>query len=356
MKKIAFAIAVVLGVLFTSCGAKKNAAGWYTDFEAAKKAANSKNKSILLFVHSDYDMDGSDAGVAALTGSSEFIKALNERYVCVLFSFTDLETTMNGAGLDATNAEQKAVEKRKKLLQEQFRVADIYAIQETPSITLITKDGYYITSVSNDFSGSSVDGYVGLVNAEDAAVRQMQAAVLATEKGSASERIAAIDALFESSTEMQRLALVDLSRKLVDLDKKNESGLVSKHLFSIANAESYEKLSSLDFVGAVKIYSRYAEDKRILPVDSQALYFMAASAMARSGSSDVSAVIALLQKSIDVLPDGENVASIKTVMENLQNMQAMQTAMEENSAPAAADDAAPDAGAAADEATNAVVQ
>ena len=239
MKKNVFVL-VVFSALLTlcSCGAKADKNGWFSDFEAAKKTAQAKNKNIILMVNSDYDIDGSATGVKALTETDDFTKALSDGYVCVHFDFTNLQAAMEGPGIDATSAEQKAAEKRKETLQKQFLVADMLAIQETPAMVIATRDGYFITNITSDFASSSVDGYVGLINAEKQLVDMTTLKVEATKVGSAKERIAAIDAIYEGSTENQRLALVDLSKTLVDLDKKNESGLVGKHLFSIAASSS----------------------------------------------------------------------------------------------------------------------
>ena len=76
------------------------------------------------------------------------------------------------------------------------------------------------------------------------------------------------------------------------------------------------------------------------PVDSQALYFMAASTMARSGINDINAIISYLQKSIDADPENENVDNIKTIMQNLEMMHEQQNAAaasETGAAEAAAD-------------------
>ena len=317
MKKNGFFAAVLAAVLFVSCGgADKN--GWYSDFDAAKKAAKAKNRNVLLLVNSDYDVPMTDIGIKALTSDRKFTDALKDSYVCVHFSFVELQSFLAGPDLNATNSEQKAAEKRRAVLQKQFGIADMYAVQETPAIVLVSKDGYYITSLSCDFLGSEAEGYVGLVNAEKPIVEEFEAKIKATETGSAKERIAAIDAIYESSTDNQRLAMVDLSRKLVSLDKKNESGLVSKHLFAIANEEAFAKLNDIDYIGAIKIYIKYAEDKRILPVDAQALYFMAASVYARSGIDSIDPIIATLQKAVDAAPESESVENIKAIMENLK--------------------------------------
>ena len=196
MKKNVFVL-VVFSALLTlcSCGAKADKNGWFSDFEAAKKTAQAKNKNIILMVNSDYDIDGSATGVKALTETDDFTKALSDGYVCVHFDFTNLQAAMEGPGIDATSAEQKAAEKRKETLQKQFLVADMLAIQETPAMVIATRDGYFITNITSDFASSSVDGYVGLINAEKQLVDMTTLKVEATKVGSAKERIAAIDAI-----------------------------------------------------------------------------------------------------------------------------------------------------------------
>ena len=77
--------------MFASCGgADKN--GWYSDFDAAKKAAKAKNKNVLLLVNSDYDVPMTEVGVKAITSDRKFTDALKDFYVCVHFSFVDLQS------------------------------------------------------------------------------------------------------------------------------------------------------------------------------------------------------------------------------------------------------------------------
>ena len=103
MKNNVVFAAIFAAVMDASCvGADKN--GWYSDFEAAKKAAG--NKNIILFVNSDYDVPMSEAGVTALTSDRRFTDALKDSYVCVHFSFVNLQSFLEGSDLNATNAEQ----------------------------------------------------------------------------------------------------------------------------------------------------------------------------------------------------------------------------------------------------------
>ena len=93
MKKIMVAVSIMAAVLMTSCGGKQDVNGWYSDFAAAKKTAQAKNKNILLFVNSDFDDDGTEAGVKAVL-SKEFSNALKGKYVLVHFDFNAFENSL----------------------------------------------------------------------------------------------------------------------------------------------------------------------------------------------------------------------------------------------------------------------
>lgn len=320
-KNVIFAFLTAATLLLASCGGNIDKNGWYTDFDEAKKVAQAKDKNILLFVNSVNDVPGSSVGVKTITESGEFTLDLEAEYVCVHFDFGDMYTVLQGVDENATSSEQKAAEKARNKMLKQFTYADMYSVQETPAIVLISKDGYQITSVSCEYTNNSAQGYAALVRSEAETVAEFVKKVEKTEKGTNKARIAAIDELYESASETQRLAMVDLSRELVKLDKKNESGLVTKHLFSIANAEAFELITKHDFEGAIKLYVKYATDKRIAPVDAQALYFMAASVCAKSGIAGVEKITELLELSIKAAPESESVVGIQFVMKNIKSMQ-----------------------------------
>ena len=68
--------------------------------------------------------------------------------------------------------------------------------------------------------------------------------------------------MYDSQSETHRLLLSNLCREVVKLDKNNESGLLSKYLFAVANADAYEKLIKLEIAEAIKVYEKAAEDAK----------------------------------------------------------------------------------------------
>ena len=322
MKKITVVLAAVACILLASCGAKKDANGWYDDFEAAKKEAKSSNKNILLFVNSDMDVPGTDAGVKFLLENADFTKAVKDKVVCVHFDFTDLAAAMAEIPEGATNKEQKAAEKRKAKLNTQFRIADCYMVQQTPAVVLATKEGYFITDVQFDFIGTTADGYVSALSLEDAVVSEVNAMVSATKKGSSAERVKAIDKFYESQSEGHRLLLSDLCRKVLSLDKKNETGLVSKYIVALSHADAYTYLVTGDVEKVLSIYEKNAADKRISPDDAQTLYYIAANVLANTRVGSADKIIELLEKSIAASPESEYAPTLMQILDSVKQMKA----------------------------------
>lgn len=125
MKKIGLVLVCVLSVLLVSCGRKKDLNGWFSDFEAAKRAAKSKGKNIVLFVNSIYDTKGTEDGVSLLLGTPEFTKSVSEDFVCVHFDFSKIPEIMGQDPTSLTGAEQKSLRLHstllhKMLLQHQY--------------------------------------------------------------------------------------------------------------------------------------------------------------------------------------------------------------------------------------------
>lgn len=323
MKKFFNVIALALSFVFVfaSCSsAKTDDSGWYNDYEAAKKIASKQNKNILLFVNSVYDIDGSQNAVKLLLETPEFVNGLKDSYVCVHFDFTDI-MNLNVIDENAKPEEKKAFEKRRAEIEKQFAVADALAIQTTPAIVLTTKEGYYITNVQFDFASDNVEGYITMVKNEADTVKEVNDMVAATKKGTNLERVNAINTLYDSQSETHRLLLSNLCREVPKLDKNNESGLLSKYLFAIANADAYAKLIKLEVAEAIKVYEKAAEDTRLEPADKQNLYYIAANILASSGTTDYEYVVKLLQNAFDADPESSYAEGLQKTIDYVKQMQ-----------------------------------
>ncbi len=321
MKKLFIAIFAFSALILASCGKNQDSNGWYSDFEAAKKVAQAKNKEILFFVNSDSDVAGSEKGVQAIL-SKEFVDSVKDNFVCVHFDFTDLQSVFGEA--EISSQDQKKLEKRRALLNKQFKIADFYGIRETPVINILSKEGYFISEVNCEFNSDSIEGFAGLLELESDEIAEFNKKVALTKKGLKLDRIEAIDALFEDAADVHKLALYDLLKKAVSIDSKNSSGKIGKYVFQIAHTEAYDKLLEQDIAGALKIYEKCAENKYMSPENVQSLYFMCAELASKLPDAKVEDIISYMNQSVAAAPESPLVPQIQQYIEYLENSMAAQ--------------------------------
>ena len=321
MKKLFIAIFAFSALILASCGKNQDSNGWYSDFEAAKKVAQAKNKEILFFVNSDSDVAGSEKGVQAIL-SKEFVDSVKDNFVCVHFDFTDLQSVFGEA--EISSQDQKKLEKRRALLNKQFKIADFYGIRETPVINILSKEGYFISEVNCEFNSDSIEGFSGLLELESDEIAEFNKKVALTKKGLKLDRIQAIDALFEDAADVHKLALYDLLKKAVSIDSKNSSGKIGKYVFQIAHTEAYDKLLEQDIAGALKIYEKCAENKYMSPENVQSLYFMCAELASKLPDAKVEDIISYMNQSVAAAPESPLVPQIQQYIEYLENSMAAQ--------------------------------
>jgi len=222
MKRICFILICTLSVLLVSCGSKKNANGWFSDFEAAKHVAKSKSKNIVLFVNSIYDTKGTEDGVSLLLDTPEFTKSVSEDFVCVHFDFSKIPEIMGQDPTSLTGSEQKSLEKKQNALLEQMKFADLYGIRETPVLLIISKDGFYIASVNFDYLESAVSSYKSAVYMEIGTVQDFEERLRTARKGDLVSRMNAYNQILEETEEYRRPIFYELLKEAAGVGKKGE--------------------------------------------------------------------------------------------------------------------------------------
>ncbi len=320
MKKIGvIAGALVLALGLCSCGAKPNANGWYDDFESAKKACGA-SKAVVLLVTSEGDPVESAVGIKTLTETPDFAKAVSDKFIPCHFNFSQEAIDATVPAENATEKEQKAAEAKRAKLQKNFETATMYAVETTPTIVLISSDGYWITSLNLRFESDSVDGYAADLKEYTDEVEEMKNLVKNTKKGSVEDKVKAIDALFNTQPEACQIFMKDLVKKVPAMDKKNKSGLVGKYVVASANTDAYGFIVNGEVQKAVDVLTKSAENKALTPIESQSLYYFAANILAQSNSSDFDQIIALLNKAIEVAPESQYNSELKNVIDYVQGV------------------------------------
>lgn len=320
MKKLPFFIGLC-SFLAVSCTAGKNEFGWYTDFETAKKAAQSQKKNIVLFVSSFQDFEGSSAAVQTLTHSRAFTDAVKNSYVCVHFDFAKADNLIEEN--DSTAKEKKRLRTRQADIKAQFAVADSYAVQYTPTALITTAEGYYVGRADFNYGRADAEEYATTLEAQKEAVRMVNEQVQAIQRASGVKKVQAIDALYTSTPQNVRAPLTSLVHAVPRIDQKNESGLVSAYLREAAYLDAYERLKTSGGTEAADVYEKAAADERLLPADRQRLYYAAAHTLAMNGGNS-ERIMSLFRAAFAAAPESPAAKKIALTIDHLQTILSMQ--------------------------------
>lgn len=323
---VAAALVAVAAVVFfvvlpmTKKADKADQFGWYHDYDTAKKVAVRQDKSILLFV----SMAGEDEHSAELRdkvfNTKEFKTGVSKDFVPVNLDFSQESYKKTVAPEGATDKEQKAADTYAAKLKKDMSIASMYNVQMTPAVYVATKDGYFVSFIEYDASVDTPDAYVKMLAGKSADIKKVNDLAAAAKKGSGADRVKAIDALYEATENNYRQLLVETFRQVPELDKKNETGLVSKYVLATANADAMKLYGSGDYAGAAKTFADAGAGGKLANSDKQQAYYTAGYLLGSTGSTDYDTIIAYLQASYDADPQSEHAANIKQTLEYVKSM------------------------------------
>lgn len=290
-------------VLAVSCAAGKNDFGWYTDFKAAKKSAQSQKKNILLFASSFQDFEGSQAAVHMLTKSCAFTDAVKKSYICVHVDFAEADVLSEINDEIVADDGKRSFALKRKNRQKQFAVADAYALFQTPLAIITTAEGYYVDKVDFNYGLADIAAYTDVLDVQKDTVRIVNERVQAIRRSSGVKKVQAIDELYTNTPHNVRAPLIHLVRLIPRIDKKDASGLVSAYLREGAYLEACERLKTSTPDDAAAIYEKNALNKRLTPHDRQLLYYAAAHILVLNGSTSAERSIALFRAAYAADPE-----------------------------------------------------
>ena len=323
MKKLTLVLFTLIASLFIiSCGkAKTDAYGCYYDFDEATAVANKKNQDIMVIITLDGDDEQSTDFMAKVVRDSKFKDDIASKYavVCMDFSQKSYEATV--AAEDADAAAKKAAEENANRMQKNTRVATILNASETPVIFLLSKEQYLINGLYYDDENRTLEGFKEAIAAKASSIDDMHKMIYQTKIGTAEEKIAAIDALFEATSPSYRLLLLGLIDSVKSLDPTNKSGLVGKYVYEAAAAKSDKALIDGDVKTAVQFFIDVAEEEYVPAESKQQALYTAAYMSSMAELEEIPVVISYLEKSIQYAPDSDDVPAIKRVIAALQEQQ-----------------------------------
>ncbi len=189
-----------------AAAAESNA--WMTDLDAAKKKAAAENKAVLVeFSGSDWCSYSRNLRKKIMT-KPEFLKYAGDKYVLVNIDFP----------------------RKTKLPAEQARKNEAwskeYNVDGFPTVLVLDPDG----AAYGGFSGGLPD-FAAVKTPLEEAYRDMKnakAAIAVANKLSGDDKILILQQIYKAVPEEYRVSRAALLKNIIDLDKKDLTGLVAK--------------------------------------------------------------------------------------------------------------------------------
>lgn len=312
MKKIYTLILVLLSLVFVSCSkAKVSSNGCFDNMDSALVQTKKTKQNILLIVTTGSDELSSQEFIDNVLNSPDFAEIIAKKYAVVNMDFSEESYQKTVIKPDATKEEQQASEEYSELMYKNARIASLLSVQSTPAIYLFSKEMCFITEVvpdGNVRTPAELETAISKYNDKIAFVNER---VAASEKGSVIEKVTAIDELFEAIDSVYKTFLISYMDKVIQIDKKNESGLLNKYILAKANAKATEFFLEGNVEEAIMCFVSITKEAILTGEQKQQAYYMAAYLLAMSGSIEYDRICDYLQKSIEAAPDSQEVSGIE---------------------------------------------
>ena len=319
MKKITTALfAILTALILISCSTPAaDSSGCLSNINEAFTNAQKKNKDLLVIVTRNGDDAQSQNFIDTIIRNENFKKDFSSQYSVVRMDFSQSSYQATVAPEDANETAKKNAEKRAQTMQDNTRFATLLNVSVTPMLYIFTKEGYLVTSIYYDTSDKTYEGFKEIFTEKKTALDTMHQMITETRKGSAEDKMKAIDSLFESTAPENRIFLSDLLYSAKKIDPQDKSGLLGKHLNNAIDAKAQKSLALGDVKTAVTTYLSAEAEASILPEDKQQSIYTAAYLASVSNLEENTVVLEYLQKAIDIAPESDEVPAIKRVMEAL---------------------------------------
>ena len=329
MKKLFTILTVLLTFTLISCGnSKVDANGCYYDIEDAVKTANKKNQDIMLIITVDGDDEDSTDFMDKVVRDSNFKKDVAESYAVVLMDFSQKTFEASVASDGAKKSEKKAADKKAELIKKNTKYVTMLEVADTPVIYLLSKEQYFIKGLFYDDENRTLEGFKKELEEEASLIDEMHKMIYQTKIGTAEEKVAAIDALYQATSPTYRVFLCDLISSIKKLDPTDKSGLAANYIYEAAAIKSNKAFMENDIRGAIQAYID-AADETLLPAETRQIAMYTAAYMAAKTEIDsIPVVIGYLEKSIELAPESEQIPAIRRVIAALEAQQAEESESE----------------------------
>lgn len=308
MKKLLFIFCTFICLALTSCSKPegKNEYGWYTNYQECLAQAKKDDKGIILVISHDETDQVSAELKRTVLHTPEFATEFGKDFY---FCENDVSPTLFKKARpdkEASSKEKKESKRYQKILEDRMRVETIFGVQNTPTVYLISSDGYVI----KDFTYIpclNVEEFKILLAAYETEIEEKQKLINAILSANGIEKVFAIDNLYENTKINFRYMLTNLMREVESLDKENKTGLVGKYIMSIASSDAIDAYINRKPEIIADIYEKAAEHPMLNNNQRQQQYFAAAFVVGSNSPTPEQTLqmIEYLEKAIAVDPNSQ---------------------------------------------------
>lgn len=308
LKKMSLIITVILSFGLLSCSKPevKNEFGWFTNYDACLESAKKSNKKAFLLITRE-ESDGLTKNLnQKVFHTEEFINKFSAEYeFCQIDVSPELFAKANPKK-DADKQIKKESGKYKKLLEHRMRVVTTHDVKATPSLYIVTKDGYVLFDIAY-LPVNTVSEFDELIKSYSQTIETIEKLIDNVEQSSGLEKVKSIDELYESVKVDYRYQMTNLMREVLKLDKKNETGLLGKYILAIATSDAMDAYIARKPNSVSGIYEKAAKNSVLNTAQKQQAYYAAAYVLGSNMPTPEQTVkiIDLLEKTISVDANSE---------------------------------------------------
>ena len=260
-----FAACAFAAVVFSSCGKKivKDDYGIYTDLESALKASKKSGKKLLLFFTKLEDGGLNESLVNGVLHADDYGEKIGAEFETCQIDYSRERFSKKSENFDEARNERD------------MRAAVIYGAESTPAVLILTKQGYVISNVSY-LPAKNVKEFSDIIEVDRKNIEAMENLLSEIDQAKGVDKVKKIDELYEGTRANYRYQLRALSDEVIKLDKKNQSGLVGKHLLARASTKAMDCYLRREPEKAVECYLEPLQSKFLSVEEKQRSYFAAA--------------------------------------------------------------------------------
>lgn len=315
MKKTLLLITALFASLFlVSCG-KKTLLDEHGCFESIEEAVNSASKSkkdILLFI-TQCPSETCDAFTQAIFASDLFKEDFSKNYTIAHIDFGEsfAEKTLNAES-------EKISQRYSEALFSNSVMATCLSTAYIPAAYLLTSEGYYIADLNYSGDTSTAIDLKTKLDAVKEKAQNIHSHLAATKTGTVSNKMEAINWFYENISPEYIYTYVPLFYEGCNLDKKDESGYVSKFYVKYAILDAVKFAQINDIATAVASLEAAAKSGKLKGPEKQEVLYQAGAFLLQNEMGDYETIANYFEAAILANPEGEVVPQLQYVVDYLR--------------------------------------